>query len=94
LPVDLAANARSYGVDVVEVEPGPGATERITAAVKAAKSSDRTTVVHVQTDPLVTAPDGEGWWDVPVAQVSELASTREAAERYAAERKAQRPLLG
>lgn len=94
LPVDLAANARSYGLDVIEVEPGPDVTSRITAAVKAAKGSDRTTVVHVTTDPLVPAPDGEGWWDVPVAQVSELASTREAAERYASARTEQRPLLG
>ena len=94
LPVDLAANARSYGLDVIDVEPGPDVTARITAAVRAAKAADMATVVHVRTDPLVEAPDGEGWWDVPVAEVSRLDSTREAAARYETDRKAQRPLLG
>ena len=31
-----------------------------------------TTVVHVETDPLVAAPSSEAWWDVPVAEVAEL----------------------
>jgi 3D-(3,5/4)-trihydroxycyclohexane-1,2-dione acylhydrolase (decyclizing) len=78
LPVDLAANARSYGVDVIEVEPGPDAIEDLKSAVRAAKASDRTTVVHVNSDPLLYAPDGGGWWDVPVAGVSTLDSTRRA----------------
>jgi 3D-(3,5/4)-trihydroxycyclohexane-1,2-dione acylhydrolase (decyclizing) len=94
LPVDLAANARSYGLDVIDVAPGPPVTAQITAAVRAAKEAETTTVVHVRTDPLVAAPDGEGWWDVPVAQVSQLESTRAAAARYSAEREQQRPLLG
>ncbi|WP_242090641.1 3D-(3,5/4)-trihydroxycyclohexane-1,2-dione acylhydrolase (decyclizing) [Curtobacterium sp. DN_7.5] len=94
LPVDLAANARSYGVDVIEVQPGPNAIEDLTAAVRQAKANDRTTLVHVHADPLVYAPDGDGWWDVPVAQTSTLPSTQQARATYEQQVAAQRPLLG
>ncbi len=45
-------------------------------AVKVAKASDRTTVIHVETDPLIFAPDSHSWWDVPVSQESTLESTQ------------------
>ncbi|QCR42797.1 3D-(3,5/4)-trihydroxycyclohexane-1,2-dione acylhydrolase (decyclizing) [Curtobacterium sp. SGAir0471] len=94
LPVDLAANARSYGVDVIEVQPGPDAIADLTAAVKQAKANDHTTLVHVHSDPLVYAPEGDGWWDVPVAQTSTLPSTRQARAEYEQQVASQRPLLG
>ena len=92
--VDLAANARSYGIDVVEIEPGPDAASRLSDAVVAAKAGDSSTLIHVDSDPFLYAPDGEGWWDVPVAQVSELESTRHARAEYVEQQKKQRPLLG
>ncbi|MFU8947424.1 3D-(3,5/4)-trihydroxycyclohexane-1,2-dione acylhydrolase (decyclizing) [Mycetocola zhadangensis] len=94
LPIDLAANARSYGLDVIDVEPGPDVTGRLSDAVRQAKASSTSTVIHVQSDPLVYGPDGLGWWDVPVAEVSELDSTRAARSEYEAQRAQQRPLLG
>lgn len=94
LPVDLAMNARSYGVDVVEIPVAPGAAEALREAVTAAKASPRSTVIHINSDPLVYAPDGEGWWDVPVAEVSELESTQRARADYEERVRAQRPLLG
>ncbi|WP_240744633.1 3D-(3,5/4)-trihydroxycyclohexane-1,2-dione acylhydrolase (decyclizing) [Microbacterium sp. PF5] len=94
LPVDLAMNARSYGVDVIEVAPGPSAIEDLRAAVRAAKAAERTTVIHVESDPTVYAPDGEGWWDVPVAEVASTDSARRARAEYEQQRTAQRPLLG
>ncbi|ROS75008.1 3D-(3,5/4)-trihydroxycyclohexane-1,2-dione hydrolase [Curtobacterium sp. PhB130] len=94
LPVDLAANARSYGVDVIEVQPGPDAIEDLKAAVRQAKANDHTTLVHVNSDPLVYAPDGAGWWDVPVAQTSTLPSTQAARTAYEQQVANQRPLLG
>jgi 3D-(3,5/4)-trihydroxycyclohexane-1,2-dione acylhydrolase (decyclizing) len=94
LPVDLAANARSYGLDVIDVTPGPDVTRRLADAVAQAKASTTTTVIHVTSDPLVYGPDGSGWWDVPVAEVSELESTRKARSEYVEQRAAQRPLLG
>ncbi|OIH98181.1 3D-(3,5/4)-trihydroxycyclohexane-1,2-dione acylhydrolase (decyclizing) [Curtobacterium sp. MCBA15_001] len=94
LPVDLAANARSYGVDVIEVQPGPDAIEDLKAAVRQAKANDHTTLVHINSDPLVYGPEGDGWWDVPVAQTSTLPSTQQARAAYERQVAAQRPLLG
>ncbi len=91
LPVDLAANARSLGATVLEVHDRDG----LAAAIREAKAAPDTgpVVLHVTTDPLVHAPGSDSWWDVPVAEVAELASTREAAERHARHREAQRPYL-
>jgi 3D-(3,5/4)-trihydroxycyclohexane-1,2-dione acylhydrolase (decyclizing) len=94
LPVDLAANARSYGVDVIEVQPGPNSIEDLRAAVRQAKANDHTTLVHINSDPLVYGPEGDGWWDVPVAQTSTLPSTQAARAVYEQQVAAQRPLLG
>lgn len=94
LPVDLAMNARSYGLDVIEVQPGASAIDDLKAAVVQAKASDRSTVIHINSDPLIYAPDGAGWWDVPVAEVSTLESTQRARREYEEQRVTQRPLLG
>jgi len=94
LPVDLAMNARSYGMDVVEIEPSPLAIVELGEAVAAAKASARSTFIHINSDPLVYAPDGAGWWDVPVPETSTLESTQRARTEYLEQQAAQRPLLG
>ena len=81
LPVDLAANARSLGAHVIEVHSRAELEQAIKEA-KAAPADGGPVVIHVETDPLVHAPDSEAWWDVPVSQVAELDSTREAYGRY------------
>jgi 3D-(3,5/4)-trihydroxycyclohexane-1,2-dione acylhydrolase (decyclizing) len=94
LPVDLAANARSYGLDVIEIAPGPAAIAELSAAIETAKASSTSTFIHINSDPLIYAPDGAGWWDVPVPEVSTLDSTRRAREEYLEQQANQRPLLG
>ncbi|MBW8761273.1 MAG: 3D-(3,5/4)-trihydroxycyclohexane-1,2-dione acylhydrolase (decyclizing) [Microbacterium sp.] len=94
LPVDLAMNARSYGLDVVEIPATASAIDDLSAALAAAKASPRSTVIHIESDPLLYAPDGEGWWDVPVPEEASLPSTRRARREYEQRRTAQRPLLG
>lgn len=89
LPVDLATNAASLGADVIRVSTA----EQFTDAVRAAKAAENTTVIYVETDPMVFAPDSQSWWDVPVSQVSSLESTKEAYRRYADWKKVQRPLV-
>jgi 3D-(3,5/4)-trihydroxycyclohexane-1,2-dione acylhydrolase (decyclizing) len=89
LPVDLAANAASLGAEVIRVVTAAEFTD----AVKVAKANEHTTVIHVETDPLIYAPDSESWWDVPVSQVSDLESTRTAYQTYAEWKKIQRPLI-
>jgi 3D-(3,5/4)-trihydroxycyclohexane-1,2-dione acylhydrolase (decyclizing) len=89
LPVDLAANAASLGADVLRART----VAEFRAALARAKSADRTTVVCVETDPLAPVPASEAWWDVPVAEVSALASTQKAREAYDEAKRAQRPYL-
>ena len=89
LPVDLGANAASLGADVYTAS-----TEAdFRVALHAAIASPRLSVVHVRTDPAATAPDSESWWDVPVAEVAMLDSTRAARASYESARRAQRPYL-
>jgi 3D-(3,5/4)-trihydroxycyclohexane-1,2-dione acylhydrolase (decyclizing) len=94
LALDLAANARSYGVRVIDIPVADSAIDNLRDAVALAKRSDGPTLIHVQSDPFLYGPEGEGWWDVPVASVSEVPSTRDARREYEKERTAQRPLLG
>jgi 3D-(3,5/4)-trihydroxycyclohexane-1,2-dione acylhydrolase (decyclizing) len=78
LPVDLAANAASLGARVTSVND----LADLEKAFAEARASEGTTVIHVETDPLVPAPDSPAWWDVPVAEVSGLESTRAARTTY------------
>jgi 3D-(3,5/4)-trihydroxycyclohexane-1,2-dione acylhydrolase (decyclizing) len=94
LPIDLATNAESYGMNVIRVEPSENAIADLSAAVKAAKASNVATLIHINSDPLLYAPDGEGWWDVPVAATSTLASTQKARAEYEEVQKTQKAHLG
>jgi 3D-(3,5/4)-trihydroxycyclohexane-1,2-dione acylhydrolase (decyclizing) len=78
LPVDLAANARSLGACVIACR---GHADFV-AALKSARTTDRTTVIYVQNDRLEAVPGYESWWDVPVAEVSEMASVQEARREW------------
>ncbi len=92
LPVDLAANARSLGVHVIEV----ASREELENAVLVAKQAPDDAgpiVIHVSTDPTIYAPDSHAWWDVPVSQVADLDSTRDAYTRYLDHQAGQRHYL-
>ena len=78
LPVDLAANAASLGADVIRA----ATVADLRAALTTARSAARTTVIEIETDPLVPAPDSQSWWDVPVAEVSALPATTAARSGY------------
>lgn len=92
VPVDLAANARSLGCHVIEVH----SREELAAAIAEAKAWPQgggPVVIHVETDPFVFAPDSDSWWDVPVSQVSDLASTKAAYHTYTDHKSTQRQFL-
>ncbi|GIG62522.1 3D-(3,5/4)-trihydroxycyclohexane-1,2-dione acylhydrolase (decyclizing) [Longispora fulva] len=78
LPTDLAANAASLGADVLRVTT----IGELAAALAEARRSTRTTVVHIETDPLLPAPASGAWWDVPVAATSTTEATRAARATY------------
>lgn len=85
LPVDLAANARSLGAEVIECTD----IVSVKGALVTAKASDKTTVIYVETD-LFQGVDGYTWWEVPVAEVSEVDTVKEAYQDYEEQRKKQR----
>jgi 3D-(3,5/4)-trihydroxycyclohexane-1,2-dione acylhydrolase (decyclizing) len=89
LPVDLAANAASLGADVLRTQT----IEEFRLALTKARASERTTFVLIETDPLQAAPPNDAWWDVPVAEVARLATTRDARAAYEKARERQRPYL-
>lgn len=78
LPVDLAANAASLGMDVLRVK----IVGELRDALARARASKRPTCVYVETDPTPSAPPAEAWWDVPVAEVAAREAATEARERY------------
>jgi 3D-(3,5/4)-trihydroxycyclohexane-1,2-dione acylhydrolase (decyclizing) len=90
LPVDLAANAASLGVRVFRAET----IAELKSALAQARGVTGPVLVHIETDPLVPAPDSEAWWDVPVAEVSALEDTRRARAAYEKAKPAQRPFIG
>jgi 3D-(3,5/4)-trihydroxycyclohexane-1,2-dione acylhydrolase (decyclizing) len=81
LPVDLAANAASLGVPAVRA----GGIEELRMALRDAKRASGPVVIHVETDPMVPAPDSASWWDVPVAEVARLDATSRARKAYEAQ---------
>jgi 3D-(3,5/4)-trihydroxycyclohexane-1,2-dione acylhydrolase (decyclizing) len=90
LPVDLAANAASLGCRVIRA----GTIEELEAAIAEAKQvPSGPVVIHVESDPFVFAPSSESWWEVPVSEVAELASTNEARTVYEKHKATQRPLV-
>jgi 3D-(3,5/4)-trihydroxycyclohexane-1,2-dione acylhydrolase (decyclizing) len=80
--VDLAANAESLGAHVIRA----ATLDELRAGLEAAKAEPRPTVIAVEVDPTEGVPSYDGWWDVPVAEVSGLESVRAARAAYEAAR--------
>jgi 3D-(3,5/4)-trihydroxycyclohexane-1,2-dione acylhydrolase (decyclizing) len=78
LPVDLAMNARGLGAHTIECRT----FDEFTAALAEARTIDKTTVITIQNDRYVGVPGYESWWDVPVAEVSEMESVRSARAEW------------
>jgi len=78
LPVNLAMNARGLGAHVFECKTYDDFVE----AFKESKKTDRTTAIYIQNDRYVGVPSYESWWDVPVAEVSEMESVKQARKEW------------
>jgi len=89
LPVDLAANAESLGARVMRTRD----VSEFKDALAEAKDVDRTTVIYVPVDRYEGVPDYESFWDVPVAEVSEMETVVAARKEYAQNRRAERRYL-
>lgn len=86
IPVDIAKNAESWGLDVLRV----ATIDEFKDAYRQAAASDRATMIYIETDLYGPNPPNVSWWDVPVSQVSRLESTQVAYGEYAEMKKLQR----
>jgi 3D-(3,5/4)-trihydroxycyclohexane-1,2-dione acylhydrolase (decyclizing) len=84
--VDFAAHASSLGADAVNVN---GLAE-LEEALQRARTSKRTCVIAIRTDPHRSTAEGGWWWDVAVPEVSERTQVQAARERYEQGRTTQR----
>jgi 3D-(3,5/4)-trihydroxycyclohexane-1,2-dione acylhydrolase (decyclizing) len=89
LPVDLATNAESFGAYVIRAKT----VDELKDALTQAKDMDRTVVIHIPVDRYEGVPSYESFWDVPVAEVSEMDSVVAARKEYAENRRAERRYL-
>jgi 3D-(3,5/4)-trihydroxycyclohexane-1,2-dione acylhydrolase (decyclizing) len=83
--------------DLAKVAEGLGATVHRAKSLDDLEAGLRgatgVTVVQIETDPLAGAPSSEAWWDVPVAEVSGLDTTRAARETYEENKQTQQQYL-
>jgi 3D-(3,5/4)-trihydroxycyclohexane-1,2-dione acylhydrolase (decyclizing) len=86
LPVDLRANAESLGAKAVRAET----IEELRAALEDARAETGPVVIVIDVDRYEGVPSYESWWDVAVAEVSDVASVRAAREQYEAARENER----
>jgi len=86
IPVDYAANARSLGAHTISAAN----LSEFKTALEEAKKATRTTVIVIRTDPSIGVPGYDSWWDVAVAEVSEMDGVRQARSRYEEARKLER----
>lgn len=77
-PVDFVANAASLGAEAVRATT----RDELKAALERSRSKSRTTVVVIEVDNEMGVPGYESWWDVPIAEVSELETVRAARKAY------------
>ncbi len=89
LPIDYAASARALGANVIVASDLPSLQNALAESRRATK----TTVVVVETDREARVPGYESWWDVAIAEVSELDSVRAAYQEYVAAKQRERYYL-
>ena len=83
IQVDFAANAASLGACALRARTRAELEE----ALLEARKQKRTTVVVIETDYSQRVAGYESWWDVPIAEVSEIESVSSAHQNYAKEKK-------
>lgn len=89
LPIDLASNAESLGAHVIRCTT----RDEFVQALSDARSIRRTTVIYIKNDRLHGVPDYDSWWDVPVAEVSEVDTVQEARTEWETMRAKERLFL-
>ncbi|MBI4046057.1 MAG: 3D-(3,5/4)-trihydroxycyclohexane-1,2-dione acylhydrolase (decyclizing) [Devosia nanyangense] len=76
--IDFAAHAASMGAVARKV----ASIAELEAALKETERETRTTVLVIDTDPLITTEAGGAWWDVAVPEVSDRKQVNAARKDY------------
>ena len=76
--IDFAAHAASLGAIAEKVS----SIAELETALARAKDNSRTTVIVIDTDPLISTEAGGHWWDVAVPEVSPRKEVNAAREAY------------
>lgn len=89
LIVDFAANAASLGAEVFT----PASVAEFKTMLAHTKTLDHTSVIVVKADREVKVPGYESWWDVAVAEVSNMPEVQQARQDYELHRKDEKYFL-
>ncbi len=84
--IDFAKHAESMGAIAVKVS----SIGELEPALETARANAKTTVVVIETHPLIVTEAGGHWWDVAVPEVSARREVEEAREKYETARRHQR----
>jgi 3D-(3,5/4)-trihydroxycyclohexane-1,2-dione acylhydrolase (decyclizing) len=84
--VDFLANATSLGAHAIQANT----REELMEAIRNSKQQTRTSVIVVETDYHDRVAEYGSWWDVPIAEVSEVESVQQAQRHYAKARQRER----
>ena len=86
VPVDLAANAASLGAQVIRTRT----IDDLRRALADARAAIGPVVIHIETDRYEGVPGYESWWDVPIAEVSDVPEVNAARAEYVERKRTQR----
>jgi 3D-(3,5/4)-trihydroxycyclohexane-1,2-dione acylhydrolase (decyclizing) len=86
--IDFVAHAASLGAIASKV----ASIAELEAGLAAGLKNDRTTVLVIDTDPLITTEEGGNWWDVAVPEVSPRPQVNAARAEYEKAMQTQRVL--
>jgi 3D-(3,5/4)-trihydroxycyclohexane-1,2-dione acylhydrolase (decyclizing) len=77
IKIDYAENAASLGAAGIKANT----REEIKVALEQARANEMTTLIHINVGPS-DVPGYDSWWEVPVAEVSEMPSVKKARDEY------------
>jgi 3D-(3,5/4)-trihydroxycyclohexane-1,2-dione acylhydrolase (decyclizing) len=76
--IDFTAHAASLGAQSMKVK----SIAELEDALKKARNAERSTVIVIDTDPLISTDEGGHWWDVAVPEVSVRDQVKTARKDY------------
>jgi 3D-(3,5/4)-trihydroxycyclohexane-1,2-dione acylhydrolase (decyclizing) len=90
IQIDFRANAESLGAWAVRAN----SIDEFKRALENGRKESRTSVIVVETEISARVPGYESWWDVPVAEVSEIDAVKTARAEYERARVKERYFFG